>query len=482
MGNDETGIPSKSEKAPSPAQEQTNVHAYPDWAAIQAYYGPGVGLPPPYFNPAVSAGHAPHPFMWGPQPMMPPYGSPYAAIYPHGGVYAHPSMHVTATTLSIETPSKPSGNKDRDLVKKMRCDGLAVSIGNGNSDNATNGTEDGISESENSGREGSSDGSDRSTKIQGSHTQKKSREQTPGTGQSAAGKEVNIDLQPNKTAARGLNYSFSRSPGITVAINGVAGKPTGGIPLSGMTAGMDLGGSMAGKSKLSSTPVLPAMVAAMPAHDGVSSEHWMQLLAFELQKALDERELKREKRKQSNRESARRSRLRKQAETEELAAKVESLTQENVSLRSEMSRLTEKSEKLRKENSVLMFPSAYIQLGSNANIFWTSICQENLDPKFIPLSEKLKKAENGRAGADSDDMEEAEEAPPPVEIENLLSRVNNSSSISRSMKQELQREVMVGGVLWVLKILSSAAMDGFRTSPNHASLKERTIALVPGDW
>ncbi|KAK8457206.1 hypothetical protein SEVIR_3G143000v4 [Setaria viridis] len=68
----------------------------------------------------------------------------------------------------------------------------------------------------------------------------------------------------------------------------------------------------------------------------------------------DERELKREKRKQSNRESARRSRLRKQAETEELATQVESLTAENTSLRSEIGRLTESSDKLRFENSALM--------------------------------------------------------------------------------------------------------------------------------
>lgn len=26
------------------------------------------------------------------QPMMPPYGAPYAAIYSSGGVYAHPAV------------------------------------------------------------------------------------------------------------------------------------------------------------------------------------------------------------------------------------------------------------------------------------------------------------------------------------------------------------------------------------------------------
>lgn len=31
----------------------------------QAYYGPRVNIPP-YFNSAVAAGHAPHPYMWGP--------------------------------------------------------------------------------------------------------------------------------------------------------------------------------------------------------------------------------------------------------------------------------------------------------------------------------------------------------------------------------------------------------------------------------
>nr|QLC27632.1 bZIP transcription factor 6 [Chlorella sp. HS2] len=44
-----------------------------------------------------------------------------------------------------------------------------------------------------------------------------------------------------------------------------------------------------------------------------------------LQGITDERELKRLRRKQSNRESARRSRLRKQAECEQLAQKVKEL-------------------------------------------------------------------------------------------------------------------------------------------------------------
>ena len=30
------------------------------------------------------------------QPMMPPYGPPYAAIYSHGGVYAHPAVPIVS--------------------------------------------------------------------------------------------------------------------------------------------------------------------------------------------------------------------------------------------------------------------------------------------------------------------------------------------------------------------------------------------------
>jgi plant G-box-binding factor len=43
-----------------------------------------------------------------------------------------------------------------------------------------------------------------------------------------------------------------------------------------------------------------------------------------------------------------------QAETEELAHKVESLNAENVAIKSELERLTENSEKLRLENATLM--------------------------------------------------------------------------------------------------------------------------------
>lgn len=58
----------------------------------------------------------------------------------------------------------------------------------------------------------------------------------------------------------------------------------------------------------------------------------------------DDRELKRVRRKQSNRESARRSRQKKQAECEDLGSKVQLLDQENASLRQENLQLRAKLE------------------------------------------------------------------------------------------------------------------------------------------
>ncbi|KAG2641213.1 hypothetical protein PVAP13_2KG166500 [Panicum virgatum] len=69
---------------------------------------------------------------------------------------------------------------------------------------------------------------------------------------------------------------------------------------------------------------------------------------------LDERELKRERRKQSNRESARRSRLRKQQECEELARKVADLTTENSALRAELDNLKKACQDMETENSRLL--------------------------------------------------------------------------------------------------------------------------------
>ncbi|CAA6665908.1 unnamed protein product [Spirodela intermedia] len=318
MGNGEAGTPSKTEKTSSSVQEQGGVQQYPDWAAMQAYYGPGIAMPPHYFGTtAVTSGHAAHhPYMW---PMMPPFGTPYPAIYPHGGVYPHPS-----SSLVNEETKGP--------------DGLPVSACNGRDKNEAGGGSQTRSQSTEDGTEGSSDGSDGNNENQ-NHGK-------PILEDSAAGKPVAIRTVPG--------------PEIRVP--------------------------SAAKAKIS-VPVPLSSNATPPGRDGGHSDLWVH----------DERELKRERRKQSNRESARRSRLRKQAETEELAEKVKALKAENMALKSEISRLSENSANLRQENSALMADQ--------------------------------------KAECPSDKVEPEAEASPRAGTENFLSKINNSNSTAGRSEQ-----------------------------------------------
>ncbi|KAL0665730.1 hypothetical protein Bca4012_028434 [Brassica carinata] len=308
MGKSEEPKVTKSDNKPSsPPADQTNVHVYPDWAAMQAYYGPRVAIPP-YYNSAMAAasGHPPPPYMWNPQHMMSPYGTPYAAVYPHGGgVYAHPgfpmpqsqkgaALSTPGTPLNIDTPSKSTGNTENGLMKKLKeFDGLAMSLGNGN-----NGDE-GKRSRNSSETDGSSDGSDGNT-----------------TGvimlMNRNLREAEKELQPKSSGDNVVKHSVQGGGGAIVSAAGVSAN---------------------------SNPTFMSQSLAM-----VPPETWLQ----------NERELKRERRKQSNRESARRSRLRKQAETEELARKVEALTAENMALRSELNQLNEKSNNLRGANATLL--------------------------------------------------------------------------------------------------------------------------------
>ncbi|KAG4379682.1 hypothetical protein GLYMA_16G029000v4 [Glycine max] len=395
MGNSEeeksvkTGSPSSS-PATTEQTNQPNIHVYPDWAAMQ-YYGPRVNIPP-YFNSAVASGHAPHPYMWGPpQPMMQPYGPPYAAFYSHGGVYTHPAVAIgphshgqgvpsspaAGTPSSVESPTKFSGNTNQGLVKKLKgFDELAMSIGNCNAESAERGAENRLSQSVDT--EGSSDGSDGNTAGANQTKRKRSREGTPITADAEGKTELQNGPASKETASSKKIVSATPAS--------VAGTLVGPVVSSGMATALELRNPSTVHSKANSTS------AAQPCAV-VRNETWLQ----------NERELKRERRKQSNRESARRSRLRKQAETEELARKVEMLTAENVSLKSEITRLTEGSEQMRMENSALREKLINTQLGPREEITLSSI-------------------DSKRAA--------------PVSTENLLSRVNNSGANDRTAENE----------------------------------------------
>ncbi|KZV38026.1 transcriptional activator TAF-1 [Dorcoceras hygrometricum] len=322
MGNSEEEKPCKPEALSSPAVDQNSIHVYPDWAAMQAYYGPRLAVPP-YHN-AVPASHAPPPYMWGPpQSMIPPYGTPYAAFYAHGGVYAHPGVHIAGTTLSAETPAKPPGNTDGGFVKKLKeLDGLAMSIGNGNGNSTDDAADNEVTQSEET--EGASDGSNLSNGVTAGSGKKRSRTGTPNSTGNGKGKRLGQDFEKVVNVTPAANMSAKTSENTSTALM-LKDPPDFDV-------------------KLSPTSVPQTLKP---------SEAWLQ----------NERELKRERRKQSNRESARRSRLRKQAEHEELTIKVQALTSENMTIKSEINKLINNSEKLKLENVALMGKLKDAQLG-----------------------------------------------------------------------------------------------------------------------
>ncbi|PON36326.1 Basic-leucine zipper transcription factor [Parasponia andersonii] len=332
MGTGEENAASKPSKPASSTQEIPTAPSYPDWSSsMQAYYTAGA-TPPPFFASTV-ASPTPHPYLWGSQhPLMPPYGTPvpYPAIYPPGGVYAHPNIATTPVSMQTnpDLEGKGSDGKDRAPAKKSKVNsGNTGLVGSkaGESGKVTSGSgNDGASQSAESGSEGSSDASDENTNQQELSASKKgSFDQMLADGASAQNNSAGSILQAS-----------------------VPGKPVGSMPATNLNIGMDLWNASSGgtgATKLRPNPSAASSSVApgsMIGREGVMPDQWIQ----------DERELKRQKRKQSNRESARRSRLRKQAECEELQAKVETLSNENRTLRDELQKLSEECEKLTSEN------------------------------------------------------------------------------------------------------------------------------------
>ncbi|KAH9620209.1 hypothetical protein KSS87_021665 [Heliosperma pusillum] len=382
------GESTKSEKSPPPAttgSEQSNVHVYPDWAAMQAYYGPRVAMPP-YYNQAVASGHLPPPYMWGPQPMMSPYGAPYAAIYAAGGVYAHPAVPLgtpancqaavneplAGTPMSIDTPVKSPGNADKGLMKRLKgFDGLAMSIGHNNVNAKVEvSAENRLSQSDET--EGSSGGSDGNTEEADKKKRKKSHEGTSTDGDGLEDEQAE-SKSPLPFTGKVLGHPINPANAAAGHVVGTVISPSAPTALELLTPAIDMKGNSATVSS---------------SNTAVSSDVWIQ----------NEREMKRERRKQSNRESARRSRLRKQAEAEELGKRVDCLNAENFALKSEITQLAENSKKLRLENAALL--------------------------------EKLKNLQ-------SEEEENVVEVKrnPTDSTENLLSRVNNSSSVSKNPEE-----------------------------------------------
>ncbi|XP_022737381.1 bZIP transcription factor 16-like isoform X2 [Durio zibethinus] len=330
--------PSTSVQEPSSTTNSGAVNA--DWSGFQTY------SPIPSHGFLASSPQAP-PYMWGVQHMMPPYGTPphpYVAMYPHGGIYAHPSIPPGNTPGSMEVDGKPSDVKEKLPIKRSKGSLGSLNMITGKNDNlgkASGASANGVySKSAESGSEGTSDGSDaisqNDSQLKSAGRQDYGEVEASQNGSSANGPQNGV---PNTMVNTAIPIVPISTAGAATAVPG---------PTTNLHIGMDYWGSPASstipaiRGKVPSTPVAGGIVTPA-SRDSVQSQLWLQ----------DERELKRQRRKQSNRESARRSRLRKQVECDELAQHAEALKEENVNLRSEMSRIKSEYEQLLAENTSL---------------------------------------------------------------------------------------------------------------------------------
>ncbi|GAB2235396.1 hypothetical protein Droror1_Dr00025820 [Drosera rotundifolia] len=361
MGGSETDkAAAKETKGTPPSAAQSSGTSTgtvnPEWPGYQGY-APIPPLPPLPPHGYIASSPQAHPYMWGVQHIMPPYGTPphpYMAMYPHG-VYAHPSIPAGSYPYPYPIPSangvtEASGNtpgiadadgklpEGKEKLPIKRSEGSLGSLNmitgkTNDQGKATGPSANGTSsKSGESGSDGSSEGSDAN-----------SQNDSPCNPADGAhnGSLVQVSQNGLPNASRSLgNPAMSIVPITTAPAHGAVAGPT-----TNLNIGMDYWGTPAPsaipamRGKVSSAAVGSGLMT-VGSHDNMQSQLWLQ----------DERELKRQKRKQSNRESARRSRLRKQAECDELAQRAESLKEENASLRAELERIRREHDQLVAEN------------------------------------------------------------------------------------------------------------------------------------
>lgn len=177
--------------------------------------------------------------------------------------------------------------------------------------------------------------------------------QAPGAnGQQAAAYYAQMAQQPNLYAQMWANPTAVA--GVQTPFPGAASPafPYGQLPYATSFFG-NPGGATSGATDAGLVVGGPADAHAAPRANANVSRTKQQRAGPTSGAPQDERELKRQRRKQSNRESARRSRLRKQAECEDLGSRVGGLTEENLALKGEVRRLTEQCSALVGDNKKL---------------------------------------------------------------------------------------------------------------------------------
>ncbi|CAA7406580.1 unnamed protein product [Spirodela intermedia] len=374
MGIGELASASKASPKESSAPEKTPARssssaasfvstgvAYPEWSGFQGYSP----VPPQGFFPPVASSPQGHPYVWGAQPVMSPYGTPSPPffMYPHGGVYAHPSMppgshpyspyaipsengNPDAPGAASVVEGKPAEGKERSNLSQSKESVGNLNVITGNNSNEmskTSGTSanGAFSQNDEIGNEGSSEGSDANSqnRERGRGWVERERERDGERNALLGLKSTKPNFLLNGDAhadSRGTTQPMSRMP--------IQQAPTSGsvAPPTNLNIGMGYWGVPTQSQIAPARGTAPnASVGGMlPSGQNIPSELWLQ----------DDKEVKRHRRKQSNRESARRSRLRKQAEYEELAQCADSFIQENNVLREEAKRLHKEYDQLLSQN------------------------------------------------------------------------------------------------------------------------------------
>uniref|UniRef100_A0ACD6A6J6 Uncharacterized protein n=1 Tax=Avena sativa TaxID=4498 RepID=A0ACD6A6J6_AVESA len=277
--------------------------AHAEWAAsMQAYYA------------AAAAGH---PYAaWAAQQqhglVAAGPGAVYGAAVPFHLYYAHASMAAGMPYPAVEASSAATEGKRK--TRRVTSGEGASSSGSGDA-----------------GSQGSSEKGDAAAGQKGSSSTKRIKSgsaSTEGEPSQAASAQNAVTEPPSVGKGRSASKLSVSAPGRATLPNAA---PT-------LNIGMD-------PWSTSPSAVTPSGQGEVNAAASSQSNGSLSL--------MDERELKRERRKQSNRDSARRSRLRKQQECEELAQKVSDLTACNGTLRSELDQLKKDCKAMEAENKQL---------------------------------------------------------------------------------------------------------------------------------
>ncbi|WJX56260.1 hypothetical protein P8452_41931 [Trifolium repens] len=227
--------------------------------------------------------------------IMPPYGTPphpYVAMYPHGGIYAHPSMPPGSypynpyamptpnTPASMENDGKPPEVKEKLPIKRSKgsLGSLNMITGKNNEHGKTTGTSaNGIHSKSGSGSfEGTSEGSDANSLNDSqlkSGDRRDSYEGEPSQNGSSAHTSQNGGLNASHTV---VNHSMSVIP---ISASGAPGAVAG--PATNLNIGMDYLGTPTSsnvpsiRGKVPSTTVAGGVVTG-GSLDSVQSQLWLQ--------------------------------------------------------------------------------------------------------------------------------------------------------------------------------------------------------------